>query len=98
MKEITVADVRARQAAGEKLTILDVRNPDEREEASIEGTLFIPLPVLEDRFAELNEYKDQELIIHCRSGKRSASACMYLELQGFTNVVNLQGGIMAWMQ
>lgn len=98
MNEITVEQIRARQQAGEKLTILDVRNPDERDESSIEGTLFIPLPDLEDRFAELNDYRDQELIIHCRSGKRSASACMYLELQGFTNVVNLKGGIMEWQK
>ena len=47
---------------------------------------------------ELDDLKDEEVILHCRSGKRSAMAAMFLETQGFTNTVNVEGGILAWQE
>jgi len=47
---------------------------------------------------ELDGLENEEIILHCRSGKRSAMAAMYLEAQGFTNTVNVEGGILAWQE
>jgi len=79
------------------LIILDVRQKEEREQEKIEGdTLFIPLGELPSRLEELQPYKDKELIIYCRSGNRSGQACAFLEQNGFSNTVNLIGGLLKW--
>lgn len=76
--------------------IVDVREQDERNEEHIEGTLFIPLGELEGRMGELAQYKDSPIIMQCRSGKRSNVAGKQLIEAGFKNVLNLEGGILAW--
>lgn len=98
MKTITGPELKARIASGsENLTILDVRQPEERETQKIDGdSLFIPLGELPSRIDELSEYKDKELIIYCRSGNRSGQACAFLEQHGFANTVNLIGGMLQW--
>lgn len=98
MKTITSAALRERLGSNDNPpVILDVRQPEERELQKIEGdTLFIPLGELPARLEELEQYKDKELIIYCRSGNRSGQACMFLEQQGFTDTVNLIGGILKW--
>lgn len=79
------------------LIILDVRQKEEREQEKIEGdTLFIPLGELPSRLEELLPYKDKELIVYCRSGNRSGQACAFLEQHGFSNTVNLIGGLLKW--
>lgn len=96
MREITVEELKARVDAGEKLNIIDVREPDEYAEANL-GVPLIPLGnILGLQIDAIEDLKGQELIIHCRSGKRSAQACMILEQVGFTNTVNVVGGILAW--
>jgi adenylyltransferase/sulfurtransferase len=93
--EINVVDLKERLDAGEKLFILDVREPHEYEAANIGATL-IPLGELPDRLDELASVKEAEFVVHCRSGMRSARACQLLMENGFTHPVNLAGGIMAW--
>lgn len=98
MDNITVEELKARMDAGEKLHIIDVREPEEFEAFNI-GAKLIPL----GRFQmmdvdELMPLKDEEVILHCRSGKRSMTACLILESMGFTNTKNLEGGMLAWQE
>lgn len=96
MQEITVEQLKQRLDAGEQLHIIDVREPEEYAEANI-GAKLIPLgKIMGMQLEDLEDWKDDEIIIHCRSGKRSMQACMVLQQVGFANVVNVAGGIMAW--
>ncbi len=96
MNTISVSTLKERIANNEKVNLLDVREPDEHAEFNIGGT-FIPLgQVIAMQIDALDEMKNEEIICYCRSGKRSMQAAMMLETIGFTNVVNLEGGMMAW--
>lgn len=75
---------------------LDVRNPDELREGYAPRTLRIPLPELRNRMGELP--KDQDLLVYCRSGRRSEVAVKLLMNSGFTRVYNVQGGYLAYPQ
>lgn len=98
MEIIAPQEVKDRIDAGEILHLIDVREPNEHEEFNIGGTL-IPL----GRFKmldvdELNPLQDEELILYCRSGNRSGQAVMMLETMGFSNVKNLEGGMLRWQE
>ena len=93
--DITVQELKQRMDAGENLHLLDVRNPDEYEADNI-GAKLIPLGDLPDRLDEIEDWKDEEVLVHCRSGKRSAMAQQILEQNGFTHVRNVTGGMLAW--
>ncbi len=94
--ELSVQDLKALRDAGEDPFVLDVREPGEYDAANIDGAL-IPLGELPDRVGELEAHRDDDvLVVHCRSGARSARAVEFLQSQGFTNAVNLAGGIHAW--
>lgn len=98
MNTITVEALKARIDAGEKLNIIDVREPHENAEFNIGGEL-IPLGQIQSlQIDDLDEYKDQELIIYCRSGNRSGQACLILDSAGFKNTVNVVGGMLDWQQ
>ena len=98
MNDITPAELKQRLAAGEKPLIIDVRETWENEEARIEGSQNIPLGTLPDKIADLEELKDQEIIVHCKGGGRSASAKALLTQHGFSHVRNLLGGYGAYQQ
>lgn len=96
MKNITVQELKQRLDNGEKLNIIDVREPEEYAEMNINAKL-IPLgQIMSMQIDDLDGLQNEELIIHCRSGKRSMQAGMMLETAGFTNCVNVEGGILAW--
>jgi len=96
MKTITVEAVKARIDAGEKLLLLDVREPHEHADFNIGGTL-LPLGQVQTlQVDDIEDWKDKEVIVYCRSGNRSGQACMILEQAGFTNVSNLVGGMLDW--
>jgi rhodanese-related sulfurtransferase len=98
MQNITVTELKARLDAGEKIHLIDVREPAEYDEVNING-LLVPLGKIRNmETEELDAWKNEEVIVHCRSGVRSAQACMLLEQMGFTNTKNVEGGIMAWLQ
>ena len=98
MITITADEVKARIEAGENLNIVDVREPHENTEFNIGGTL-VPLGKIQTmQLDELEEHKDDELIVYCRSGNRSGQACLILEMAGFTNVKNLAGGMLNWRE
>jgi rhodanese-related sulfurtransferase len=98
MKLITAEELKARLDAGEKLNIVDVREPHENAEFNIGGALLPLGQVQMMQIDEIEEYKNQELILYCRSGNRSGQACLILEAAGFTNVVNLTGGMLNWRE
>jgi len=98
MQNITVEELNGRMDAGENLHILDVREPQEYAEFNI-GAKLLPLgQVMGMQIDEIEDWKDEEVIVHCRSGKRSMQAGMMLETLGFKNVKNLEGGMMAWQE
>ena len=99
MQTITAGEFKKRIDAGEKINLLDVREPAEYAEHNMSnvGAVLIPLgQVLNGQIDEIEEWRDQEVIVHCRSGVRSVQACMMLEQMGFTNTKNFTGGILAW--
>jgi adenylyltransferase/sulfurtransferase len=94
--ETTVEELKARLDRGEKVYILDVRNPPEYQICRIPGSVLLPLPELPHRLGELD--KGREMVVHCKSGVRSQRAIAFLRQQGFTKLSNLQGGILAWAE
>ncbi len=98
MQTITVEELKSRIDAGEKLNIVDVREPHEHAEFNIGGKLFPLGNVQTMQVDELEEYKDEELIVYCRSGNRSGQACLILDTLGFKNTKNLVGGMLAWQE
>ncbi|HEX7904427.1 MAG TPA: rhodanese-like domain-containing protein [Chitinophagaceae bacterium] len=98
MQNISVEELKSRLDAGEKINIIDVREPHENAEFNIGGTL-IPLGKVQTmQIDEIEELKEQELIVYCRSGNRSGQACMFLDALGFKNTKNLTGGMLAWQE
>ncbi len=93
--DITVQDLKKRLDAGETMNLIDVREPNEYEADNM-GARLIPLGDLPYRLDELDGFQDQEVIVHCRSGKRSAMAQQILEQNGFSNVRNVIGGMLAY--
>ena len=73
---------------------IDVREPDEVAEGTLPGTVNIPLATLPDRIGELDP--NRRAVILCRSGGRSTQACQYLVTNGFADVINLDGGMLAY--
>jgi sulfur-carrier protein adenylyltransferase/sulfurtransferase len=94
--EISVHELKGKMEAGETFDLLDVREPFEFEIARIDGAKLIPLGEISERIDEL--HREQTLIVHCHSGRRSAEAVRLLKQRGFANVYNLQGGIDAWSE
>ncbi len=98
MTTITAEEVKQRLDAGEKLNIIDVREPHENAEFNI-GGLLLPLGKVQTmQVEELEELKEEELIIYCRSGNRSGQACAILDTLGFKNTKNLVGGMLNWRE
>jgi rhodanese-related sulfurtransferase len=93
--DITIEELKERIDKGEQLNLIDVREEYEFDEFNIGATL-IPLGELPDRLEEIEAWKDQEILIHCRSGARSGRAKEYLTSEGYTNVRNVLGGMLAW--
>jgi rhodanese-related sulfurtransferase len=91
--EITPAEFIARRDRGEKLTLLDVREEWELKVASVPGIVHIPMSEVPKRMAELD--RDTEIVVLCRSGRRSLDVAKFLQPQGF-RTLNLSGGILAW--
>ena len=89
-------EVKKRMDAGEALHLVDVREPYENAEFNIGGIL-LPLGQIRGmQIEEIEDLKDKEIILYCRSGNRSAHAAMFLETMGFENTKNLVGGVLAW--
>ena len=82
--------------ASHQLRVIDVRQMEEIAMGTVPKAEALPLSTLPVRVHEFS--REEKLIMVCRSGARSAQACMFLQQQGFTNVFNLRGGMMGWAQ
>jgi rhodanese-related sulfurtransferase len=98
MNTIDVKQLKDRMQSGENLHLVDVREPHEHEEFNIGGVL---LPLGDIRVgdtATIDHLKNEEVLLYCRSGNRSGQAALVLESMGFTNVVNVVGGMLSWKE
>ncbi|HYF35461.1 MAG TPA: molybdopterin-synthase adenylyltransferase MoeB [Prosthecobacter sp.] len=93
---ITVHELQQLRERGEDHFLLDVREPDEFEKARISGSTLIPLGSVSERAAEIP--RDRKIVVHCKSGGRSARAVAALQDLGYDNVWNVAGGISAWSE
>ena len=96
VREISVAELKARRDRGEKPLVIDVREAWELQLASIPDVVHVPMNQVPARIAEFS--KDAETIVMCHAGGRSMRVAQFLAGQGFTNVANLSGGIAAWSE
>ena len=97
---MTASAARAFLASHAEALVLDVRNPDEWDDAygHIEGARQIPLPELSARVTEIGGWKDKPIVLVCRSGTRSQTAGELLAGLGYRRVINLEGGMVAWRE
>src|SRR6478735_7467039 len=93
--EISAVELKQRLDRGEKLRIIDVREPNEWQINRIPGAQLIPLGDIPRRYAELDP--DEEIVVQCKMGGRSAKAADFLRSVGFKRVLNLRGGILEWI-
>ena len=94
INEIEVTELAQLKENGETVRVIDIRQPAELNAGIIPGAEGLPMHIIPLRMNELK--RDEKLIMVCRSGARSAQACMFLQQQGYDNVFNLRGGMMAW--
>jgi rhodanese-related sulfurtransferase len=96
MENISVEEVKRRLDAGEKVNLVDVREPHENADFNIGGTL-LPLGQIQSmQIDDIEDLKNEEVIFYCRSGNRSGQAAMFLDAMGFKKTKNLVGGMLAW--
>jgi rhodanese-related sulfurtransferase len=97
MSTIPAIDIHeAKKRVENGAVLVDVREQHEFDEARIPGSILIPLSQFQQRYEELP--KDKELVMQCRSGARSGQATEFLLANGYTDVVNMAGGILAWKE
>ncbi|MEM6768755.1 MAG: rhodanese-like domain-containing protein [Bacteroidota bacterium] len=94
--DISVSELADRMDEETAPIMIDVREPHEWEQQHLPGVQKISLGTLPQKLDDIQEYKEQEVVMICRSGGRSGRATQYLQSQGFSNVRNLTGGMLAW--
>ena len=94
--EIDCRSVSAKRDAGDAFLLLDCREDDEYRHVHIDGATLVPMSQLMERVGELNEHRDDEIIVYCHHGGRSLRVAMWLRQQGFTNAKSMAGGIDRW--
>ncbi|MEJ2403859.1 MAG: rhodanese-like domain-containing protein [Candidatus Thiodiazotropha sp.] len=94
IQEIDASTLENRIDAGDDFLLLDIRSAGELAQGVLPNAVHIPMHLIPLRLSELP--KDKDVILYCHSGARSYHACAYLAQQGYTNAVNLRGGILAW--
>lgn len=82
----------------EDILLIDIRNEDEFEEINIETSINIPLQDLLYNIDELRDHNDKDIVIYCRSGHRSITACNLLAMEGFNRLYNLEDGIIGYLK
>jgi adenylyltransferase/sulfurtransferase len=94
--EISPQELKKKIDAGKSPAILDVREPKELEIAKLAGAVHIPMGELPLRLIELEDFRNKELVVICRSGGRSGRCVEFLRMSGFKQALNLTGGLLAW--
>ncbi len=93
--DITVMELKEKLDSKEEFVFIDVREPYEYEEFNL-GAQLIPMGDIPGKLPEFEEYKDKEIVVHCRSGARSGQVKEFMLASGFKNVRNLLGGVLEW--
>lgn len=96
MKQVTATELQALLASGVTPVMIDVRENHELLNGMIEGAIHIPMNDVPARLEEFEPYKEKSVVLICRSGKRSAQVGQFMEHMGFTDVINLDGGMNGW--
>ena len=96
VKEIDAAELKDMMDSDENIQLLDVRSQEEFAQGFIEGGELVPLHTIPLKVNDLS--KDKTIVIYCRSGARSAQACMFLSQNTDIEAINLRGGIISWSQ
>lgn len=94
INEIEVSELAELRENGETIRVIDIRQPAELNSGTIPGAEALPMHIIPLRISEFK--RDEKLVMVCRSGARSAQACMFMQQQGYDNVFNLRGGMIAW--
>jgi rhodanese-related sulfurtransferase len=94
--DITVQELKEKLESGSTFVFIDVREPWEYEEFNL-GAQLIPLNTLLSAIDQLESHKNDEIVVHCKSGGRSGIAQGVLQANGYSNVRNLTGGVLAWI-
>ncbi len=98
MKTISVEALKAKIDEGEKINLVDVREPHEHEAYNIGGIL-LPLGKVQGlETDDIDHLKNETVYVYCRSGNRSGQACLMLEPYGFKDIINVSGGMLAWQE
>src|SRR5687768_6396210 len=95
IKAIDAQTLKHKLDNGENIVLIDCREQAEWDQGHIPGARFMPLSQFEEAHMSLTDL-NAEIVLQCRSGQRSLRACMFLQSQGFTNLTNLEGGIIGW--
>jgi rhodanese-related sulfurtransferase len=96
--EISCGELRARQARGDDVVLIDCRERDEHALVHLAGARNLPMSELPGRLHELEPYQDRFLVVHCHHGVRSLQVAAWLARQGFSQVRSLAGGIDRWAE
>lgn len=96
IKSMTAQELKEKLDSGKDLLLVDCREQSEWDAGHIPQAQFLPLSELRERYENELEDKDATIIMQCRSGKRSMDACMFLMSEGYTDLTNLEGGILDW--
>lgn len=94
--EITATELKERLDKGEDIILLDIRQEFELQIACLDNTLHIPGEEVPARLAELETFREKDIVVYCRTGMRSQGTTAFLLSRGFQRVFNLTGGIYAW--
>lgn len=95
-KDISIEESKKLINDGDVTLILDVRNEDEFAEGHLKNAIQIPVDELKESLGDIDKFKDELVLVYCRSGKRSAEAMDILKENGFTNLVHMKDGISNW--
>ena len=95
-KDISIDESKKLINDGEVTLILDVRNEDEFAEGHLKNAIQIPVKELKENLSDIEKFKDELVLVYCRSGKRSAEAVDILKENGFKNLVHMKDGISNW--
>jgi rhodanese-related sulfurtransferase len=95
MTDITVEELKQKLDNKEDFLLIDVREEYEYQDFNI-GAKLIPLGEIQGTIDDLEDWKDKEVVVHCKAGGRSAAAKDFMVKEGFTNVRNLLGGMLEW--
>lgn len=98
ISEINATELKTKLDNKEDFVFLDCRETSEWDEAHVKEATLLPLSEFETKYQNLLTDKNKEVVIMCRSGRRSMNVCLFLNEQGYENLVNVEGGILGWIE